>query len=363
MDLLWPGFLLLFLLIPLLVAAYVWAQRRRRPALRYSSLALVRDVLPRRRGLRRHLPFILLMLALASLTMALTRPVTVASIPTDQTTIVLSIDVSRSMCSTDIQPSRIEAAQAAALSFIDQQDARRFIGVVAFSGFAELVQAPTTSRSDLEAAIASLTTGRRTAIGSGILQALDAIAQVDESVPPSVTDAALEPAPVPRGAYAPDIIVLLTDGVSNTGPEPLDAARQAADRGVRVYTIGFGTAQGAEFPRCPGQFAGAEPFFGGGGGRAGAGGGGGFGFGGGGFGGGGFRRGIDEETLKQIAAMTGAVYYPAESASDLQNVFRSLPTNLIVKHETSEVSVVFSALGALLAALAVLLALLWQPLP
>ena len=357
MDLLWPGFLFFLLLIPLLAVGYIWLQRRRRSAVRYSSLTLVREALPRTSRLRRHIPFILLLLALASLTMAMARPVTVAAVPTDQTTILLSIDVSRSMCSTDIQPSRIQAAQAAALAFIHRQDARRFVGVVAFSGFAELVQAPTTDQNALEAAINSLATGRRTAIGSGILEAIDAIAEIDKSIAPSVSDlsSGSEPPAVAKGAYAPDIIVLLTDGVSNAGPLPLDAAQQAADRGVRVYTIGFGTAAGAEFPRCPGQFIGGEPFGGGGQGFGG-------GFGGG-FGNGGFRRGIDEDTLKQIAAMTGGIYYPAESASDLQSVFQHLPTNLIVKHETSEISVVFTALGALLAVLAVLLALLWHPLP
>jgi len=171
---------------------------------------------------------------------------------------------------------------------------------------------------------------------------------------------------VPRGAYAPDIIVLLTDGVSNTGPQPVDAAQQAADRGVRVYTIGFGTANGSGFPPCRSQFMGNEPGdnqrFGGGpggpGGQFGGGGGGGFG----GPGGGGFRRGIDEATLKQVADMTGGTYYSAESAGELQNVFQNLPTYLIMKHETSEVSFIFAAVGALLAALAIILSQLWQPL-
>jgi len=167
------------------------------------------------------------------------------------------------------------------------------------------------------------------------------------------------PTPVPHGAYAPDIIVMLTDGVSNAGPLPTDAAQQAADRGVRVYTIGFGTANGSNFPACPNQFQGNEPNqqFGGGGRQFGGGGGGQFG-----GGPGGFRRGIDEATLKQVADMTGGTYYSAESAGELQDVFQKLPTYLITKHETSEVSVVFVALGALLAALAIVLSLRWHPL-
>ncbi len=279
MDLLWPGFLLLLGLIPLLAAAYiVMLRRRRRFAVRYSSLSLVREALPRQSWLRRHLPVVLFLIALTSLVIALTRPVTIVSVPAGQTAILLTIDVSRSMCSTDIQPSRIEAAEAAALSFIQKQQATTQIGIVAFSGYAELIQPPTTDSELLQAAIESLATGRRTAIGSGILKALDAIAEIDPNVAPSTSSTSREPAPtpVPRGAYAPDIIVVLTDGVSNAGPLPTDAAQQAADRGVRVYTIGFGTAAGSSFPACGVQFQGREPgdnqrFGGGGGGQFGGG--------------------------------------------------------------------------------------------
>jgi Ca-activated chloride channel family protein len=362
MDLLWPGFLLLLGLIPLLAAAYIlMLRRRRRFAVRYSSLSLVREALPKQSWLRRHLPVVLFLFALTSLVIALTRPVTIVSVPAGQTAILLTIDVSRSMCSTDIQPSRIEAAEAAALSFIQKQQATTQIGIVAFSGYAELIQPPTNDTELLQAAIESLATGRRTAIGSGILKALDAIAEIDPNVAPSWTSSSREPqpTPVPRGAFAPDIIVMLTDGVSNAGPLPTDAAQQAADRGVRVYTIGFGTANGSNFPACPNQFQGNEPNqqFGGGGQF-----GGGRQFGGGGGGPGGFRRGIDEATLKQVADMTGGAYYSAESAGELQDVFQKLPTYLITKHETSEVSVVFVTLGALLATLAMILSLRWHPL-
>jgi Ca-activated chloride channel family protein len=354
MDLLWPGFLLLLGLIPLLVAVYIWMlRRRRRFAVRYSSLALVREALPRRSHLRRHLPFALFLLGLAALVAALSRPVAIVSVPTGQVTIILAIDVSRSMCSTDIQPNRLEAAKSAAQSFIQSQRPGTQIGIVAFAGFAELIQAPTADQELLLDAVESLTTGRRTAIGSGILKSLDAIAEIDPNVAPSLNGASpgVKPTPVPRGAYAPDIIVLLTDGASNTGPMPLDAAQQAVDRGIRVYTIGFGTEN--EFipfggPHCRS----GDPF---GGGQQ---------FGGGGqFGGGRFRRGIDEETLKQIAAITDGSYYSATSAGELRSVFQNLPTYLITKHETMEISVAFTAIGALLAAIAVLLSLIWHPLP
>src|SRR5579859_7087694 len=362
MSLLWPGFLIALVLIPILVAMYVWIlRRRRRLAVRYSSLSIVREAVGRQSRWRRHLPFAFFVVALGSLIIALGRPIAIVSVPTDQTTIILAIDVSGSMRFTDISPNRLSAAESAALSFIQQQQAKTQIGIVAFSGFAELLQQPTTDQQALEATIDSLTVGRRTAIGSGILKALDAIGTIDPSVAPSVTDLSLEPTPVPKGDYAPDIIVVLTDGVSNAGPTPQDAAQQAADRGVRVYTIGFGTANGPSgnpFGRR-GQGFGNQGFGNQGGlGNQSQG-----GFGGGGQGFGGFRRGIDDVTLKQVADMTGGAYYSAASADELQNVFQNLPTYLILKHETTEISVAFVALGAMLAAIALILALMWHPLP
>jgi Ca-activated chloride channel family protein len=358
MALIWPDSLFLLGLIPLLIGGYVWMlRRRRRFAVRFSSLSLVREALPRHSWLRRHLPFMLFLLALSALTGALSRPVTITSVPTNQTTIILAIDVSGSMRFRDIQPSRLAAAEAAALSFIQKQKSTTQIGIVAFSGFAELIQPPTTDQNTLESAVESLTTGRMTAIGSGILEGINAIAQIDKNVVPSVTDPSTgdQPIPVPKGAYAPDIIVLLTDGVSNFGPQPLDAAQQAVDRGIRVYTIGFGTQNGPS--------GGGDPFGGNGGGGNPFGGNQFFGGGGGNRGGGRFRAGIDEATLKQIADLTGGKYYAASSASELEQVFSSLPTYLIIKHETTEISVVFAALGMLLAAAAIGLSLLWHPYP
>lgn len=362
MTFLWAGLLALLLVVPIIVAIYVWSLRRRRPVgARYSSLSLVREALPRSSGVRRHLPFALFTAALALLIVALGRPAAVIAVPTNQATILLAIDVSGSMCSTDIAPTRLQAAEAAAEAFVRSQGSHTPIGIVAFSGLAALIQPPTTDQQTLIDALQSLTTGRRTAIGSGILSAIDAISAIDPSVAQAVIlgRPGTEPPPVVKGAYAPDIVVLLTDGASNAGPDPIASAQQAADRGVRVYTIGFGTAAGGAFQeQCAQQFLGNEP--------PGAGGFGGGAFGGGGFGGGqagGFRRGIDEATLKQIADITGGTYYPAESANELEQVFAKLPTQLILKHEVVEVSVAFVGLGALLAALALLLGRAWRPLP
>lgn len=348
MALLWPGFILLLGLIPLMIAVYVWMMRRRRRfVVRYSSLALIREALPRQSRVRRHVPFVLLVLALASLVVAFARPVTVVAVPAGQANILLAIDVSRSMCSTDIAPNRLETAKSAALSFIQRQERNTQIGIVAFAGYAELLQTPTNDQEVLEDVVRSLITGRRTAIGSGIQRALAALADIDPSVAPLPTNRSpgTEPTPVPRGAYAPSIIVLLTDGASNQGPPPIVAAQQAADRGVRVYTIGYGTESGGVMD-CSGTFSGYDAWGGGWGG-----------------GGGGFRRGIDEATLQEVADMTDGTYYAAESASELQEVFRNLPTHLITRHETTEISFAFTAAGAVLAALALLLAALWHPLP
>lgn len=363
MQIQWPAFLFLLLLIPLLIIFYVVIlRRRRRVVVRYSSLSLIREAQPNRSGWRRHMPFALFLIALASLIVSVGRPISIISVPTDQTTIILSIDVSGSMCQTDIQPTRLRAAEAAAIAFINNQKANTSIGVVAFSGFAAIVQPPTTDPEVLQTAIESLITGRRTAIGSGLLKAIDAIAEIDPNVAKSVLTDTLGPTPVLPGAYVPDIIILLTDGANNAGPEPIEAAQQAADRGVRVYTIGFGTELGGPFnPACRVQFMGGntgqfsngqfrgDQFNGQ--------------FGGGGGPGGGFRRGIDEATLKQVAEITGGEYYSAESTAELQNVFQNLPTHLITKHVVTEISFIFVAIGALLVMLALALALIWNPLP
>jgi Ca-activated chloride channel family protein len=354
MSLLWPGFLYLFLLIPLAIGVYLWIlRRRRRFAVRYSSLSLVREAAAKQSWLRKHLPFLLVLLALNSLVFALSRPVATVLIPSNEATVIMAIDVSRSMCSTDIPPNRLVVAKEAALSFIQSNTAGRQVGIVAFAGFAELIQPPTTNERLLEDAIAGLVPARRTAIGSAILRSIDAIAEVDNRVAPSELSQLADPAvpSLPEGEYVPHIIVLLTDGASNAGPLPMTAARQAVERGVRVYTIGFGTTNNSSPMNCGED----DPFgFGGGFGSP---------FGGGGGGGGGFRREIDEETLQQVADATGGKYYIATSAGELEDVFQSLPTYVIATRETTEISVFFTAIAVLIAILAMFLSLRWHPLP
>ena len=253
MEFLWPGFLFLLGLIPL---------ARRAVYLDVAATTICSSLFQPRIGTRRFAQksqtgaaisrlscFCLASPAWFSLS---GRPVAILNLPTNQTTIILTIDVSGSMRSRDIQPSRLQAAEEAAFSFVQHQKSNTQIGLVAFSTFAEIIQPATTDQAALQAALDSLTVGRRTAIGSGILVALDAISQVDKNVARSITDTqpGVEPTPVPKGDYAPDIIVLLTDGDSNTGPDPVAAAQQAVDRGVRIYTIGFGTQTGPIPPKA-----------------------------------------------------------------------------------------------------------------
>lgn len=349
MSFLWSGSFILLLLIPLLIIVYVWLLRRRnRFAVRYSSLSLVREAAAHQSRWRRHLPFAFFLLSLASLVLALSRPVATVSIPSNKATVILALDVSRSMCSNDIPPNRLEAAKDAAQDFVAQRMEGRQIGIVAFAGFAELVQPPTTNVQLLSSAIENLTPARRTAIGSAILRSIDAIAEIDDRVAPSdIVGLGPESTPVPEGQYSPHIIVLLTDGASNAGPFPMTAAEQAAARGVRVYTIGYGTTNGNSVMDCNDSFTSDDPF-----------GGGGFGP----IGGGGFRRDIDEDTLKEVAAMTGGEYYAATSAGQLQDVFRNLPTYVVITEETIEISAFFTAFAAFLAILAMIFSMLWRPL-
>jgi len=354
MSFLWPGFLYLFLLIPLAIGIYLLIlRRRRRFTVRYSSLSLVREAAAKQSWLRKHLPFLLFLLALASLVFALGRPVATVLVPSNKATVIMAIDVSRSMCSTDIPPNRLIVAKEAARSFVQNNTSGRQVGIVAFAGFAELIQPPTTDLRLLESAIDSLVPARRTAIGSAILRSIDAIAEMDNRVAPSELRPATEPvnATAPEGEYVPHIIVLLTDGASNAGPLPMNAAQQAVERGVRVYTIGFGTTNNSSPMNCGDE----DPFgFGGGFGSP---------FGGGGGGGGGFRREIDEDTLRQVAGATGGEYYIATSAGELQDVFASLPTYVIATRETTEISVFFTAIAVMIAVLAMTLSVRWHPLP
>jgi Ca-activated chloride channel family protein len=349
MSLLWPGFLFILFIVPLAILVYLFLlQRRRRFAVRYSSLSLVRQAASHQSWLRRHLIFILFLLAITSLAFAMTRPQATVTVPSNKATVILAIDVSRSMCSTDIPPNRLEAAKVAAQTFINNHKSGRQIGIVAFAGFAELVQPPTRDTQALINAVENLTTARRTAIGSAILRSIDAIAEVDDRVAPinnvSASSGTPELPPSEPGS-SPHIIVLLTDGSSNAGPYPLTAATQAAARGIRIYTIGYGTTNNQSSLNCGDLFDNGSDFQG-------------FGFTPQ-FGSQDFRLQIDDTTLKQIAELTGGSYYYADSAGELEKAFQNLPTFLVATRETIEISVFFAAFAVIMIVLAMFLSFRW----
>jgi Ca-activated chloride channel family protein len=339
----WPQVVYLLVLIPAVIAFYIWILRRRRKVrVRYSSAVLLRDAMPRTSRLRRHLPFGLLVGALAALVIAVSGPAILITVAARRATVILAIDVSRSMCARDIAPTRLQAAEAAAASFVADQRPGTEIGIVAYADFAELVQPPTTDRAAVQQAIRSLLTGGREAIGSAIMTSLDAVAEVDPAVMPTTQ----EGSPVRKGAYAADVIVLLADGANSEGPPPLDAARAAAERGVRIYTIGFGTTNAPGAASCqssdPSEFGPGGAIASQGGPRN-------------------LPRGVDDAMLKRIAATTGGAYYAASSADELRSVLLHLPTHLSYQRESINVSVGFAATGALLAATALVLSLHWHP--
>lgn len=357
----WPYLLALVLFAPLVVAVHLLLQRRRRRfAVSYASLSLIREALPGRSRWRRRVPFALLVLALVSLAIAAARPQAVVAVPISRTSIILALDVSGSMCATDVAPNRLAVAQDVARAFVEDQPAGTRIGIVAFSGLAQLVVPPTTDREALVAAIDGFKVARGTAVGSALLRALDAIAEINPDVTRTGVDlsGAQRSSSPPAGGYEPDIVVLLTDGATTQGVSPLLASEQAAERRVRVYTIGFGTADPAPLV-CSRDQIGSDSFF-----RRFAGGGldpsaGGFG---GGFGGGPPRSVLvlDEGTLQAIAETTGGSYHRAADADQLSDVFRDLPAAITLQEERVEVSVAFAGLGALLAAAAVALSLAWN---
>jgi len=361
----WPAALTAVLAAPIVVGVYLWMLRRRRKqAVTYSSVALLRSVVPPRSRWRRHVPVGLVAAALAVLGLAAARPQTTHTVPLARTSIILAVDVSRSMCATDVDPNRIAAAQRATRAFVQHQPPGTRTGLIVFSGTAQLAVAPTRDRSALVHAIDGLTTGRGTAIGAAILKSLDAIAGVNREVAPvgDIPDDASPPdvaAGSPAKGYVPDIVVLLTDGANNRGITPLDAVPYAVQRRVRVYTIGFGTTEPATLSCTSAQLGGDADGFG----SSRFGGGFGGGIGGFGFGGPNSPLRADLPTLQQVADRTGGRAYSAEDAKELEKVFARLPRDVTVQKRHAEITAWFAALAALLAAAAIGASLRWSPYP
>ena len=339
MTFLWPNFLWSLLLLPLLVLLYLWLLRkRRRNTVRLASLGVAKAALGKGPGWRRHVPPVMLLLAIGTLLVGMARPLAVITLPQAQRTIILAMDVSGSMRATDVQPSRIVAAQEAAKSFVNSLPREVRVGVVAFAGTAAVVQAPTTSREDIIAAIDRFQLQRATATGSGIILSLATIfpdagieisqATGQRNMPGPLDekkDKKEEFTPVPPGSYTSAAIIMLTDGARTTGPDPLEAAKMAADRGVKVYTVGIGTVAGETI----------------------------------GFEGWSMRVRLDEAALKQVALLTQAEYFYAGTAQDLLKVYQSLSAKLVVEKKETEITAFFAAAGALLALLGAGLSVWW----
>jgi Ca-activated chloride channel homolog len=348
MSLSWPWALLALLVIPLLLAAWWLARRRRRrAAVRVTSIALVRTALPGRSRWRRRIPAALLTFGFAVLAVGAARPQTTVPVASSSATIMLALDVSGSMCSTDVKPNRITAAEQSASAFVKSQDGGPRIGLVVFAATAVVLVPPTTDTRQLLSALGGLTTSFGTAIGDGILASLDAIAQVDPSVAPTGATVSRD-----RGAgYADDVIVVLTDGSNNHGADPQTAAKEAAGRGVRVFTIGYGTDNPAPLECSSTQFGG----FGGGGFAGGN-----FGSGGGGGGGDGNPFAADYGALMQISHTTGGTFYRAQDADQLNLALSKLPAAFTIVRKHEDIASWFAAGGGLLVAAAVGLSLWWN---
>ncbi len=334
----WPELLWTLLLLPLLVAVYLWLlNRRRKNAVRFASVALVKQAMGRGPGWRRHLPPALLLLAVAVLLLASARPMARLKLPSQQETIVLAMDVSGSMRATDVQPNRLIASQEAAKAFVAGLPRSVRIGVVSFAGTAAVVQAPTFSREDVVAAIDRFQLQRGTAIGSGIVLSLATLFPDDGIDLSQITgQRAMPPAPgekkekkpftpVEPGSFGSAAVILLTDGQRTTGPDPLEAARMAAERGIKVFTVGIGTKAG--------EIIGFEGWS--------------------------MRVRLDEETLKNIANLTRGNYFYAGTAEDLKQVYQGLSSRLVVETKETEISALFALAGALLVLLAGGLSVWW----
>jgi Ca-activated chloride channel family protein len=346
MTFIWPELLWLLLLAPALVAAYLWLLRRKqKAAVRYASLSLVRDAMGAGARWRRHAPPLLFLVALVLMLVAIARPAAVVTLPSQHETVILAMDVSGSMRATDVKPNRLVASQEAARAFIAEQPKTTRIGVVSFAATASVVQSPTHSKEDILAAIERFQLQRGTAVGSGILVSLKMLfpdaefdlrssnprrdaakaAPLDPARSPDKDNDKAAPKPVAPGSFQSAAIILLTDGQTTTGPDPIEAARMAADRGVRVYTVGVGTQAG--------EIIGAEGWS--------------------------MRVRLDEEALKTIANITRSEYFYAGSAGDLQKIYKNLNTRLFFEEKETEITALFAAAAAAFALVAALLSLLW----
>jgi Ca-activated chloride channel family protein len=313
MTFVWPSLLLALVAVPVAIAAYAGRQRRRG---REAEAAAVAGLVPvggsRRLGRRRHVPFALMVAALAVMIVALARPQATLARSRASGTVLLVIDVSNSMGADDIEPSRLAAAQDAARRFVDAQPSSIDVGLVAFGAGALVTQQPTDDRVAVLAAIDRLKTGGRTSLGQGLLAALTTISGAPVALPDPD-----RPAPPPIGYFPSAAVVLLSDGEDTGGPDPAAVAQLASDAGVKVSAIGVGSDEGTVITVDGFQVATA----------------------------------LDEQSLRQIADVTGGTYEPAARAAGVDAITRSIALRVTSVDEQTEVTALFAlaAIGLLVA--------------
>lgn len=351
MQFLWPQMLWLLLALPMLAVAYLYAiARRKKVAVRYASLALPRAALGPGQRLRRHIPPILFLLALTAALLACARPSATVTLPADSITLVLAMDTSRSMEATDVAPTRISAAQQAARDLMIGLPTNVRLGIVSFASTATVVLAPTNNRQDMLDALERMQLQRGTATGSGLIQALAVLfpddgidleeilfsgtspgvgrlaRSLDEaSAPDAARKRDQERPAVEPGSYRHGAVILLSDGRRTSGPDPVDAARMAAERGVRVHTVGFGAPAGGPT---------SEPTLS-------------------------FYMQLDEPALRAVATITGGEYFHAGSAAHLSQVYRQLSARFALERKETELGAFFSAAAVVLLVAACALSMLW----
>ena len=297
------------LLIPAaaIVGYLVMLRRKQKYALRYSDLELIDKVAPDRPGWRRHLPVVGFLLAIVALVMALARPVTAVQVPQEQAMVVVAIDVSLSMEADDVAPSRIEAAQEAALAFVELAPEELRIGIVGFAGVALPAVAPTTDRDSVRTAIERLTLAEGTAVGEAIVASVDLIES--EAV---------------EGEEVPAAVVLLSDGTTTMGRSPEEAALEAADAAIPVSTISFGTDDGTIV--FQGEVVPVPP---------------------------------DEPALRGVADATDGRFFTAASSQELQQILDDVGSEVGFTTEDRELWEWFLLGGVVLLALTGVASLVW----
>jgi Ca-activated chloride channel homolog len=333
MTLIWPWMLLSLLLVPLGGLLY-WRllQRRKRIAANLGALGLVhtRAAKPEQPAQLldrwRHLPTFFYLAGLALLAFAMARPEMVVSLPRIEGTVILAFDVSASMAADDMEPSRIEAAKSAAKTFIQEQTDNIKIGLVAFSDGGLVVQTPTDDQAVLTEAIDRFIPQSGTSLGQGIVVALNTALENTNPDGGNASDPSQpSPAPAARGPLAPAVIVLLTDGEDTGGPDPLEAAQVAIEQGVRIYTVGVGSREGAVL-----EIEGFNVF-----------------------------TQLNEGLLKDIAGLTEGKYYYAANESALHDIYKNLDVQFVVKPEKMEITSLLAGLSFITLIVGSVFSLVW----